>query len=89
VTNATLQLIAFLLAGILLGAGYYGLLFVEVGQYVHGASARYAIATHILRLAAAGVTFWLIAQYGAAPLLASLTGFTLVLAMLKPFTAAP
>jgi hypothetical protein len=87
--DATLHIVVFLLLGITLGAGYYGLLFVEVGQYVHGASARYAIATHILRLAAAGVTFWLIAQHGAAPLLASLVGFTLVLAMLKPFTAAP
>jgi hypothetical protein len=87
--DATLHFIAFVPVGSVLGAGYYGLLFVEVGQYVRGASARYAIATRILRLALAGVTFWLIARYGAAPLLASLAGFTLVLAMLKPFSTAP
>jgi hypothetical protein len=84
--EVTLHIIPFLLLGILLGAGYYGLLFVEVGQHVRGASARYAIMTHLVRLAAAGVMFWLIAQHGAVPLLASLAGFTLVLAMLKPLT---
>jgi hypothetical protein len=87
--DATLHILTFLLLGVLLGAGYYWLLFVEVGQYVADASARHAIATRLVRLAVASVMFWLIAQHGAIPLLASLAGFTLVLAMLKPFIAAP
>jgi hypothetical protein len=33
------------------------------------------------------VMFWLVAQYGAVPLLAALAGFTVVLALLKPLTA--
>jgi hypothetical protein len=42
--------------------------------------------THLLRLAAAVLMFWLIAQYGATALLAALAGFTLALATLKPLT---
>jgi hypothetical protein len=85
--DATLHLVAFLLLGTVLGGGYYWLLFVEVGQYTRGVPARYAIVTHVLRLAAAVVMFWLIAQYGAVPLVAALAGFTVVLALLKPLTA--
>jgi hypothetical protein len=87
--DATLHIVIFLLLGIALGAGYFALLYFEVSQYVRGASARHAIATRLVRLAVAGVMFWLIAQHGAIPLLASLAGFTLVLVMLKPFPAAP
>ena len=78
------HIFAFLLLGVLLGAGYYALLFVEVGQYVRGTSARYAIMTHLLRSAAAVLMLWLIAHYGATALLASLAGFTLVLTTLRP-----
>jgi F1F0 ATPase subunit 2 len=84
--HTALHIMAFLLLGILLGAGYFGLLFVEVGKYVQGASARYAIMTHLLRLAAAVPMFWLVAHYGAAALLAALAGFTIVLATLSPLT---
>jgi hypothetical protein len=85
--DATLHIVIFLSLGIALGAGYFALLYFEVSQYVRGASARHAIATHMLRLTGAGVMFWLIAQYGAVPLLAALAGFTVVLAVLKPLTA--
>jgi len=84
--HTVLQIIAFLLLGVVLGAGYFALLHAEVGQFVRGGSARYAIVTHLLRLAVAVLVFWLIAQYGAMALLASLAGFTLVLATLKPLT---
>jgi hypothetical protein len=40
--------------------------------------------THLIRLAAAGFVFWLIAQYGASALLASLAGFTVALVMIRP-----
>jgi len=84
--HTALHALLFLLIGVLLGAGYFALLHAEVGQFVRGASARYAIVTHLLRLAVALLLFWLIAQYGASALLASLAGFTLVLATLKPLT---
>ena len=55
---------------------------------MRGATPRYAIMMHVLRLAAAVLVFWLIAQYGAMALLAALAGFTLVLATLKPLTTS-
>jgi hypothetical protein len=81
-----LHILAFLLLGILFGAGYFALLRVEVGQVLRSAPARYAVMMHVLRIAAAVLAFWLIAQYGAIALLAALAGFTLVLAALKPLT---
>ena len=85
--HVVLHILAFLVVGIMLGAGYFALLQAEVGQFVRGAAARYAIMTHLLRLTAAVLVFWLIAQYGATALLAALAGFTLVLVTLKPLTA--
>jgi len=82
----SLHILAFLLLGILFGAGYFALLRVEVGQVVRSAPARYAIMMHVVRIAAAVLAFWLIAQYGAIALLAALAGFTLVLVALKPLT---
>ncbi len=84
--HTALHILAFLVAGVVLGAGYFALLRAEVGQFVRGAAASYAIMTHLLRLAAAVLMFWLIAQYGATALLAALAGFTLALATLKPLT---
>jgi hypothetical protein len=84
--HTALQILAFLFAGVVLGAGYCALLRAEVGQFVRGAAAPYAIMTHLLRLAAAVLMFWLIAQYGATALLAALAGFTLALGTLKPLT---
>lgn len=85
-THTALHILAFLLLGVVLGAGYFALLHAEVGQFVRGAPARYAITTHLLRLATAALVFWLIAQYGATALLAALAGFTLVLVTLRPLT---
>jgi N-ATPase, AtpR subunit len=86
--QAPFHLLAFLVIGILLGAGYFALLFAAVAQLVSGSSSGRAIMTHLVRLAAAALMFWLIAQSGAAPLFASLVGFTLVLATLRPLTAS-
>jgi hypothetical protein len=85
---AVLHVLVFLLLGILLGAGYFALLFVSVGQFARAPSSRKVIVPHLLRLAAAMIAFWLIAQYGASALLASLTGFTLVPAALMPLTSS-
>jgi hypothetical protein len=82
------HILAFLFIGIVLGAGYFALLHAEVGRLARGAASRYAIMMHVLRVAAAVLMFWLIAQYGATALLAALAGFTLVLATLKPLTTS-
>lgn len=84
--HTALHALLFLLIGVLLGAGYFALLFAGVSQLTRGGSSRYAIMTHLIRLAAAGIMFWLIAQYGASALLASLAGFTVALVMIRPLT---
>jgi hypothetical protein len=86
--QTTLHVLAFLLLGMALGAGYFALLYAEVARLAHGASARQAIPTHLMRLAAASLIFWLIAHHGAAALIASLIGFTLVLTTLRPFSTS-
>lgn len=83
-----LRVLVFLLIGVLLGAGYFVLLFAQVTQHARGASSGHAIVTHLLRVGAAVLMFWVIAQYGATALLASLAGFTVVLATLRPLTTS-
>jgi F1F0 ATPase subunit 2 len=83
---AVWHVLVFLLLGILLGAGYFALLFASVHQFARAPSPPKVIVPHLLRLAAAMIGFWLIAQYGASALLASLAGFTIVLAALTPLT---
>jgi N-ATPase, AtpR subunit len=85
--QSALHVLAFLFVGILLGAGYFALLRASVTQLARGVSSGQAIVTHLLRLAAAVLMFWIVAQYGATALLASLAGFTVVLATLRPLTA--
>jgi N-ATPase, AtpR subunit len=85
--HTALYIFAFLLVGILLGAGYFALLFTGVTQQLRGTSSRHAIMLHVLRLAAAVLLFWIIAQEGATALLTSLAGFTVVLATLRPLTS--
>jgi N-ATPase, AtpR subunit len=86
--HAALHILAFLLLGILLGAGYFSLLFTAVAQYRPGVAAGKAIVPHLARLAVAIIGFWLIAQFGPSALLASLAGFTAVLATLRPLTTS-
>jgi hypothetical protein len=84
--QTALHVFAFLLIGMVLGAGYFALLHAEVARLVRGACGREVILTHLMRLVAAFLIFWLIAQFGAAALIASLIGFTLVLTTLRPFS---
>jgi len=86
--HAAFHILAFLLLGILLGAGYFALLFVAVTQYRPGAAVGKAIVPHLARLAVAIIGFWLIAQFGPSALLASLAGFTAALAALRPLTTS-
>jgi hypothetical protein len=84
---AALHIVAFLGLGILLGVGYFSLLFVAVGSHrLSGAGPAKVVMQHLARLAVAVFGFWLIAQFGTSALLASLTGFTAVLATLRPLT---
>jgi hypothetical protein len=86
--HAAFHVLAFLLLGILLGAGYFALLFAAVAHYRPGAAVGKAIVPHLARLAVAIIGFWLIAQFGPSALLASLAGFTVALAALRPLTTS-
>jgi hypothetical protein len=86
--DKALHIAAFVVIGVLLGAGYFAVLRIEVRRIVGGLPARYAILIHLARLAAAGLVFWVVAQFGAAALLAALAGFTLALATLKPLSTS-
>jgi len=86
--HAAFHILAFLLLGILLGAGYFSLLFATIARYRPGVAAGKAIVPHLARLALAIIGFWLIAQFGPSALLASLAGFTAVLAALRPLTTS-
>ncbi|MFT5182096.1 MAG: F1F0 ATPase subunit 2 [Alphaproteobacteria bacterium] len=68
---------AYLAAGAALGAAYFALLYRTV--CLHGAqvSALKTVLLFMLRLGAAVIVFWVIAQQGAAPLLWSALGFFL------------
>jgi F1F0 ATPase subunit 2 len=68
----------FVLLGVLLGAGYFAALRLNVERYLSGRSLGPAVALHLCRLLLAGVGFVLIAQTGTAPLLGALLGFLLV-----------
>jgi hypothetical protein len=86
--DKALHIAAFVVIGVLLGAGYFAVLRIQVRRIVGGLPARYAILIHVARLAAAGLVFWVVAQFGAAALLAALAGFTLALATLKPLSTS-
>jgi N-ATPase, AtpR subunit len=86
--QTALHVIAFLSIGMVLGAGYFALLHAEVVRLVQGVCGREVILTHLMRLVAAFLIFWLIAQFGAAALIASLIGFTLVLTTLRSFSTS-
>jgi F1F0 ATPase subunit 2 len=67
----------FVLLGVVLGAGYFAALRSNAERYLFGRSIGAAVALHCGRLLFAGVAFVLIAQAGAAALLAALGGFLL------------
>ncbi|MEG6508971.1 ATP synthase subunit I [Methyloligella sp. 2.7D] len=83
-----LHIALFAAIGMALGAGFFALLHKEVGQFADGTPSGKLVALHLVRLVGAAGLFWIIAQYGAAALLASLAGFTLVLFSLKPLTSS-
>jgi N-ATPase, AtpR subunit len=81
--HAAVDALVFLSIGALLGAGYFALLFAQVKEFASGSSLRRALPAYFLRLTAVVLALWVIVQYGAPALLASITGFTLVLVMLR------
>jgi F1F0 ATPase subunit 2 len=75
-----------LAAGAGLGAVYFAILAQTVRLHVAGASASRIVPLYVLRIGAAVAAFWVIAQYGAMPLLLSLAGFVLARAGARAWT---
>lgn len=74
----------FLLAGLLLGAGYFHLLARTARAHLNASPLSHILPLYILRIGAAILTFWIAAQYGALPLLITAAGFLLArVAMLQ------
>lgn len=67
--------IAALLAGAALGIVYFTMLRRAVRRLATPEASFAAVIPYLLRLPLAAGGFWLIAQAGAAPLLAALAGF--------------
>lgn len=69
------EAVLFLTLGAALGSAYFLLLLRTVRLHVAQEKASRILPLYLLRLVAAGVAFWLIAQQGALPLLLALLGF--------------
>jgi F1F0 ATPase subunit 2 len=74
-TAALVPSALFLALGFAAGLAYFAALWGNLRLYLAGRKAAAAVLA--LRLAAVVALFWLIAQFGAASLIASLIGFTL------------
>ena len=74
-TTTFAEIAGFALLGFACGAVYHYLLHLSVQSMTGGVVASRVVAMSLLRLAAAGVVFWLIVQNGAVPLLAAALGF--------------
>lgn len=70
-----MEIVLYLAAGAVLGAGYFALLHRTVRLHAAQAAALHTIPLYLVRFAAAIAAFWFIAQQGALPLLAALFGF--------------
>lgn len=71
----TADIALYLTAGAGLGAVYFYLLSRAVRQHATRGITFRIIPLYLLRIAAAAVAFWMIAQQGALPLLLALLGF--------------
>ena len=71
----TPDLALYLIVGAILGSFYFGVLLWTVRLHTLQAAASRVIPLYLVRLAAAGVAFWVVAQQGALPLLITLLGF--------------
>lgn len=67
--------VAALLGGVLLGIGYFGLLYRAVQLHAAAAPAGTILPLHLLRAAGGVAAFWGLAQLGFWPLIAGLAGF--------------
>jgi len=67
--------ILFFLAGTLIGALYFFLLYSAILRHFSGVTPFRVVPLHLLRLGLALTTLWLIAQQGPMPLLLCLAGF--------------
>lgn len=62
-------------AGAVLGAVYFQLVHRTVTLQLQGSGSAAVIGLTVLRIALAVVVFWVVAQFGALPLLLALLGF--------------
>jgi len=75
-------------SGLAIGLVYFALLRLTVADYVSAAPVRGPLLLTALRLGAAAVVFWLLAQWSAAAAIAGLSGFTLAHLRVR-FTTGP
>lgn len=80
---ATLETTAGLVAGLILGAVYFALLYRAVRLHAAAEPAGAVITLHVLRAALAVGSFWGLAQLGPWPLLAGLAGFLIARAVAR------
>lgn len=80
---AAIDAIVFLTTGVLLGAGYFGLLYWSVRSHASQTSIGRTMFLYVLRLAMVAATFWVIVQHGAMQLLLALLGFLVARALAR------
>lgn len=71
----SIELLAYLLAGIALGSFYFYALLRTVRLHMAQAALSKVLPLYLLRGGVALAAFWVIAQQGAGPLLSALLGF--------------
>jgi F1F0 ATPase subunit 2 len=74
--SAIVTILACFIGGVVLAATYVATLRRNVELYSNGQIARARVA-HLLRLAVVGAIFWLLARWGAGPLLSAFAGFVI------------
>jgi F1F0 ATPase subunit 2 len=76
-------------AGLVIGAGYFMLLYHAVRLHQSATPLARVVGIHILRAALAIAAFWWLAQLGAWPLLTGLLGFLVARGLARRLAEAP
>jgi F1F0 ATPase subunit 2 len=69
------QIVGSLFCGMLLGAGYFALLYRSVRMFEVAAALPILLPLFLLRIGLAVCVFWGLVQFGAVSLIAGLIGF--------------
>jgi len=70
-----LTVLTYGVAGLAAGLAYFAVLRVNVRLYLNGTARWQPLILHGVRTTAAVALFWVLANQGAAPMLAGLAGF--------------